>query len=470
MSEKEKKTDVTKEKDPAAKTELANRIARQSKKVASSYARFEEGLLAVLRAFSAFIDRVLFNRRYSKIVALVLAVLMYLTVNAGSFLRLSTGITSSKSKSDVVVSAKYNSDTFELSGLPANADLTFTGDATSVTTAANADGMVVADLEGLTEGTHTVRLQAEGFGDSVDIKIDPSNVNVTLKKKTTQQFDLSYDLVNQDKMEDIYSVGTPEFEYAKVNVRASKDTLASIAFVKALIDVSGQTSDFEQDAKLVAYDASGQVVSADIVPDTVHVYVPVSSPSRTVAVNVEVTGQVPEGKAISSISMDQQTVTIYGPETVLSTIDKVTVTLDAGTITKDSTVLRPITLPTGVSSASISQITMSVKLGEETSRVIEGVKISYRNNTNNYRASQPDNITTTSVTVYGTEENIGRITADDITVYVDLSDAAPGLQTFPLQIVQPTDGLARYELADSEYQLNILGETTENTAGGEING
>lgn len=470
MSEKDRKKNEKQRRESDVKTEFANRIADQSRKMARSYERLENILMAVLRAFSAFFDRVLFNRRYSKAVALVLAVLMYMTVNANSFLSLSSGITSSKSKMDVKVTAKYNSDTFELSGLPDNADVTFTGDATSVTTASNADGLIVADLEGMTEGTHTVRLQAEGFGDSVNIKIDPSNVTITLKKKTTQQFDLSYDFVNQDKMDNIYSVGTPEFEYSKVNVRASRDTLSSIAFVKALIDVSGQTSDFEQDAKLVAYDAAGQVVQADIVPDTVHVKVPVSSPSKTVAVTVEVSGQVPDGKAISSISMDQQTVTIYGPESVLSSIDKVTVTLDASTITKDATILRPITLPAGVSSASISQITMSVKLGEETSKVVDGVKIGYRNNTESYRATQPDNITTASVTVYGTEENISDITADDIAVYVDLADAQPGLQTFELEVVQPTDGLVRYQLKDPEYQLNIIGESSENTTGGENNG
>lgn len=458
-------------KQEEEKTELANKIAQQSRKVAKSYARFEDGLLSMLRSFSSFIDKVLFNKKYSKIVALVLAVLMYLIVNANSLPSLYyAGITSSKSKNDVAITAQYNSDTFELSGLPNNADVTFTGDATSVTTAANADGVILADLTGLTEGTHTVRLKGNGFGDSVDMKIDPSNVTVTLKKKTTQQFDLSYDLVNLDKMEDIYSVGTPEFDYPKVNVRASKDTLNSIAFVKALIDVTGQTADFEQDAKLVAYGSSGQIVKADIVPEKVHVKVPVSSPHKTVAVNVEVKGTVPEGKAISSISMDQQTVTIYGSEQVLSNIDKVTVTLDASTITKDATVLRPITLLTGVSSASISQITMSVKLGEETSRKIDDVKINYRNNKNNYKASQPDNKTTTSVTVYGTEANIKDITPDDITVYVDMADAKPGMQTFPLQIVQPTDGLARYELEEPNYQLNVLGETTDdNMVGGNEN-
>ena len=455
-----------KKKTKHDRAEIAESIVRQSKKVARSYARFENALFKVVMVFSSFIDKILFNRHYSKVVALVLALLMYMTVNAGSMLQLSSGITSSKSASGVPVTVLYNDETFELSGMPDSVDVTFTGDATSVTSAANADGRIVADLEGLTEGTHNVRLTADGYGNNVDIKIDPSNVTVTLKEKTTRQFDLSYDLVNQDEMEDIYSVGMPEFEYSRINVRASSDKLDSIAFVKALIDVSGQTSDFEQDAGLVAYDANGQVVDATIIPDTVHVKVPVSSPSKMVAIHVEVTGEMAEEQAIESISMDQESATLYGPEDILSAIEYVTVTLDASSITKDSTILRPVTLPAGVSSSSVSQVTLSVRLGERTSRTISDVPITYRNNTNNYRATQAENKTTTSVTVYGTENNIKDITADDITVYIDMQNAQPGSSVFALQVEQPTDGLVRYELDETKYQLNIIGETT----GGETNG
>lgn len=459
-----------KKREQEAKTELAQKIANQSQKVATGYARMEENFLRIFRSFSAFFDKILFNKKYSKLTALILALFMFATVNATSLSSYRTQMTSSKSKVNVAVTANYNSDLFELSGLPATANITFIGDATGVTAANNADGHIVADLEGLTEGAHEVKLKGEGFGDNVDIKIDPSNVTVTLKKKTTQQFDLSYDVVNQDKMDPIYSIGTPEFEYNKINVRASKDTLSSIAFVKALIDVSNQSSDFEQDAKIVAYDQSGQVVKADIVPDTVHVKVPVSSPSKTVSIEVQITGEVPNDKAIASVGMDQESVTIYGPQNVLSSIEKVVVSLDASTITKDSTVLRPITLPTGVSSSSISQVTMSVKLGAKTSKTLDGVKINYQNNTNNYKASQKDNKTTTSVVVYGTQENIDKISADDIYVYVDMKDAKPGTQDFPLLVDQPSNGLIRYELTESTYELNVLGETNDSSSDGANNG
>ena len=455
------------------KTERANRIAEQSKKVKRTYEKMEDFLFRVLRAFSTFLDKVLFNEKYSKVVSLVLAVLLYAIVNYNA---LSTSFQSSlrysKTLSDVTVLAKYNSDTFEISGLPEKVDVILTGDAANVTSAANAEnGTVICDLDGLTEGEHEIKLTTEGYGNNVNVVVNPTNVNVVMKKKTTRQFDISYDFINQDKMEQIYSAGTPEFEYTKINVRASKDTLDSIAFVKALIDVSGQSADFEQDAVLVAYDSSGKPVNADIVPNTVHVKVPVTSPNKSVNIQVQVSGEVPDGKAIDSITMDQQTVTTYASETTLANIDQVVVTLDAGTLTKDSTVLRPIVLPAGVTSATNTQVTMNITLADAEEKTIDDIPINVINNNKHYKASQPDNKTTTSVTVKGTKNNIDKLAADDIKVYIDMKDVQPGLQKFALQIEQPKDGFVVYTLNESEYELNVLGETSDadQSEGGNVN-
>lgn len=469
MSENKKKESMNDKK----KTERASQIAEQSKKVKRTYEHLEDGLFKTLRLFSSFLDKFLFNKKYSKIVSLVLALLLYAIVNYNTLSSsYQSSLRYSKTISDVTVTAKYNADTFEVSGLPETVDVILTGDAANVTSAANSEsGTVICDLDGLTEGEHEVKLTTEGYGNNVNIVVNPTNVTVTLKKKTTQQFDISYDFINQERMDSKYSPGTPEFEYTKINVRASKDTLDSIAFVKALIDVSGQTSDFEQDAILVAYDSQGNPVNADIVPDTVHVKVPVTSPSKSVKVQVQVSGEVPDNKAIDSITMDQETVTIYGSETTLADIDQVVVTLDASSLTKDSTILRPIVLPAGVSSASTSQITMNVTLADAEEKTIEDVPINVINNNKHYKASQPDNITTTSVVVKGTKNNIDKISADDINVYIDMKDVQPGLQTFALQIEQPTNGIVTYSLNQAEYELNVLGETsdTDTSEGANVN-
>ncbi len=445
------------------KTELANRIARQSKKVATTYEHIENGLFKIFRIFSTWIDHLIFNPKYTKIVSLAIAILLFITVNFNSSSSIfDQPLTSAREISNMNVTAVYNSDVFEVSGIPESANVTVIGDSANVTSAINIGGNVVVDLEGLTEGTHQVKLTTEGFNNNVDINIEPSDAVITLKKKTTREFDISYDFINMDKMNSIYSLGTPEFEYTKVNVRASKDTLDSIAFVKALIDVTGVSGDFSQTARLIAYDANGQPINADIVPSEVQVTVPVSNPNKTVPIEVEVSGTVPNGMAIESIETDQKSVTIYASDSVLSKIDKVVVTVDASTLTQDTTLVRPITLPTGVNSSNVSQINLDVKLGEGVTKTIDGVAIYFRNNNNNYEFMPVDNKSTTSVNVFGTQSNVDAISAEDISVYFDMTDAIPGVQEFTLTIDQSPSSLVTYSLVENTYEVNVIGETIPN--------
>ena len=70
-----------------------------------------------VRWLSSWIDRILFNPRYGKIVSLALAVLLYLTVNFTNT-SLSNNIQSVFELPSVPVTINYNSDMFEISGLP----------------------------------------------------------------------------------------------------------------------------------------------------------------------------------------------------------------------------------------------------------------------------------------------------------------------------------------------------------------
>ncbi|MFV0480090.1 MAG: YbbR-like domain-containing protein [Anaerorhabdus sp.] len=449
-------------KDADSKLELANKISNQRERVASTYARFEDVLFRVLNGVSSWLDRVLFNSRFTMIVSLVLAVLMYLTINYNSQNSIfGSAMVNAKELTGVSVVARYNDDVFEISGLPTTANVTITGEGSNVNTAASQKGTVVANLEGLTEGVHQVKLTVEGYGDNVSAKIDPSVVVVTLEKKTTGQFDVGYDFINQDKMNSIYSLGVPNFDYSMVNVRASKDTLSSIAFIKALIDVTGVTADFQQEAVLVAYDNKGQAVAADIVPSTINVSVAVTSPNKTVPIVVETTGEVPNGMAIETIQMDHESVTIYASDSVLSKIESVVVTVDATTLTKDTTVSRAITLPAGVKQSTITQVTMTVSLAEGVTRIVEDVPILVKNNVNKYTIAPLNSQTTVDVTVFGTATNVAKVNADNIEVYFDMSAAVLGDQEFSLLIEQPFGSFVRYTLPQAAISVNVSGATEE---------
>ena len=381
--------------------------------------------------------------------------LLYLTVNFTNT-SLSNNIQSVFELPSVPVTINYNSDMFEISGLPGEVAAYVMGEMSDVQLVRTQKSYsVVADLSGLTEGTYQVKLQPKDFSERVNVKLEPSTAMVTIKKKVTTQFDLSYDFINTDKLDNIYILGEPQFEATKVNVRAASDTLDSIAFVKALIDVSGKTADFEQDAVLVAYDQTGTPVKADIIPSTVKVNVKVTSPSKDVPVAVELQGEMPEGKAIEEIIFDHSSVKIYAQQSVLDKLDKVSVQLDATKLTSDTKMYQTITLPTGVRQINPARVNMDIKLGDAVSKTIDNVAINAINNTNRYNVQTKDDQIAVSVTVYGTQANVDKITAGDIYVYFDMKDLQPGEQEVTLQVNQDAGTYVKYTLQQASLTVNV---------------
>ncbi len=442
--------------DHDSKVEIAKKIADQSKRVTSAYGNMEQGVFRIFRWFSGLVDKIIFTKRYLPIVSLLLAIFLYLTVNYDSENSIfANSLTSARTLSNVSVRAVYNTESFEVSGLPETCQVTVTGDAANVNNAITRTGYCQINLDGYTEGTHLVRLEATGYGDNVQTVTSPSDVLVTLSRKTTKQFEVGYDFINTDEMDSRYVLGEPVFPNGQsVNIRASRETLDSIAMVKALIDVSGQTASFETEAQLVAYDDSGRAVDAEIVPSTITVSVSVSSPHKTVPIVLEFTGEVPNDMAIDAVTMDRQTATIYASEEVLNTINQVTISYDASTLTGSTTVTAPVTLPEGVSGSDVSLVSLNITLAKRSSKVLEDVAINYRNNDNNYSATVLDNQTHVDVTVTGTANNIEAISANDIFVYIDLENLAPGTYDLPLEYeLSTTNSLVSFSL--NQLTLNI---------------
>ena len=418
--------------NPEQKLETAKKIASRSINN-GQYLTIEGNILKFFRWISSLIDRLFFSTRYLGLFALLLACLAYFIATYDSS---SSTLSSSKMLSNVSINARYNSETFELSNLPSACEVVITGEAANVNNAASKRGYCQVDLEGYTEGTHTVKMNAVGYGDNVSTVVSPSEVTITLKKKTTRQFDLTYDYINQNQMDSRYILGTPSFaQGTKINIRASQDTLNSIALVKALIDVSGQTGDFSIEAPLVAYDKNGQAVNAEIVPSSVTANVTLSSPSIEVPIKLVPVGQVPVGLAIDSAQItDYQSTRIYAPENILNNIKEVTVNFDMSTVTEnaDKEIMLPVNIPEGVSASDVTVVNVKISLATVESRQIENLPLNAHDNYNNLAISEID-LMSINVTVSGSQANIADVSSNDIEVYFNMPEEA-GTYNLPLYV------------------------------------
>lgn len=440
------------------KLELAKTIAEQSKKVIKTYSSIEFIFMRIVRFFSMWIDRLLFNPKSGKIVSLVLAVILYVAINfnIGEII-FETPITSGVTIDNIPVNVLSNDEVYEVSGLPSNVKAYVVGDMSDITLIRTQKAYsVVADLTGLLEGTHEVKLSPKDFSTRVEVALSQSSAVVTIKKKVSQHFNLEYDFINTDKMNQEFVLSDPTFKDQEIIIRASQDTLAQIGIVKALIDASGVTADFVQTAQIVAYDQDGNKMDVDIIPSSVEVSVGVSSPNKTVNIMVVPNGDIPNGMAIESIVLDQQNVTIFGRETVLQNIESIQVPIDATTLSADTTLVADIPLPTGVKKTSVNRVNMQVTLGAGVSSRVEDVFIQFVNNVQGYRFTlmDPDD-TQTTIEIFGTQSNVDTITADDFYVYFDMSKLEEGEQDVQL-LLRSYKPLVKASLVKQTIRINVV--------------
>ena len=450
---KKKKSQLSAE----GKTELAKAIAEKSQTFARTYANMETSVTKFFRWLSSWIDRLLFNQKHGKLVALILAILFCFMVGSDEDFDLFKANREVKTLNDLSVSTIVSEQAYEVSGIPENVTVEVIGDSGDLQMLNLQDNyQIVADLSGLTEGTHDVTLQAKNFSSRLEVIIKPSTAVVTIKRKESKRFTLGYDFVNTSKMDSVYALSEPQFEQGEVVVRASSETLNKIAFVKALIDVSDVDSDVESDAEIAAYDQSGNRISVDIRPSSVKAKVKVTTPNKSVPITLVPNGIMPNNKAIASYKMDTQSVTIYAPEDVLEGITELPIYIPVNNLTGDQRIPMPINLPSKVTKASVKNVMIDIKVEDAKTKIIKDVVIQYKNAPDAaYDVRAVEGGGTISVKVIGAKGQIDKLTKNDITVIADFSSVTdPGVYNIPLS-VSGTNKLVTYELENSTAKLEF---------------
>lgn len=441
------------------KLELAKTIASQSDKIAKSYVNIENVFLKGFRFVSSWFDKILFNQRYAREIALILAIILYVSVNSLDSLTITNTTSQVKTFNNLPLAVEVNNSVYEVAGLPETVNMNVIGDLSDIQGITGEDQRVVANLQGLGEGIHQVKLQVEGLSSRVESIIEPSTVNVTISKKISKEYSIGYDFVNTSNMDQIYALGIPDFDQDSVIVRASEQTIKSISIVKALIDVSNVSGNFSAEAPLVAYDQNGDRLAVDIVPEKVVVSVSVTTPQKDVPIYVQPVGTIPNDKAIASYSIDHSIVTLYGPQDVLDGINQINISLPVTNFNSEiNTVSMPINVPSGVRKKSVNIVSITVTLADKEEKIIEDVAIEYRNYNNSYTITiDEEEQLYADVIVLGAGEVLESENGENVRVYIDFSEipeGANGVYDLPLH-VEGTNSMLSYSLERESIRVNI---------------
>lgn len=346
------------------------------------------------------------------------------------------------------VKVLYNEEAYVVEGIVENVDIILTGNKSAIYLAKQLGGHeVVLDLTDYkpSNSSYRVKLTYNQTVDSIKYKIDPTYVNVKIKNKVSKLFAVSYELLNENKLNEKVSVGNVELSKSEVVVKGSEDALDKIATVKALVDLNNSDySDagmYETDnIPLVAYDDKGNLLTnVEIVPSTISASVTLDTYKATVPIKVLTTGSLVTGKAISGVTINgnnSYSVDIYGEKSIIDSITSVPVTIDVNGLGNSGSKSYNVTVtkPTGVRYISETSAKINISFGDEKQKTLEISDVHSRNLDSNLSVNFPPTNGNIAVQVKGVESVINSITEDNISAYVDLAGYTIGNHEVDLKI------------------------------------
>lgn len=334
------------------------------------------------------------------------------------------------------VTAVYNEELYVVEGLPKTVDITLVGQKRHIFLAKQSPSKGVSvDLTGLKPGNHKVTLKYSQRLKSLDYKLDPSQVTVTIYNKESDTRSLTYDLLHQDSLDSKLYIDNVELDRTDVIVKGAKYKLDKVASVKALIDVTkfpnaknlnaGTLS--LKDVPLVAYDTNGKIIDVEIVPKTVSAKITITSPSKEVPIKIVPSGKVAFGKAIKSIDSSISSVVVYGDADAVNKIQQLEVEIDVKDLKNDKEYNVTLKKPSGITDLSVSTVKINVTIDDSITKEFNNISVSAENLASGLKA-QAMSLEDSKITVIveGSEDVINNLDPTIIKAYVDLKNTGVG--------------------------------------------
>ena len=126
----------------------------------------------------------------------------------------------------------YNEELYVVEGLPKTVDITLIGQKRHIFLAKQTPSNgVTVDLTGLKPGNHKVTLKYSQKLKSVDYRLDPSTVTVTIYEKVSQTRTLTYDILHKDSLDSKLYKKSVELNRSNVIIKGAEYKLKKVATV-----------------------------------------------------------------------------------------------------------------------------------------------------------------------------------------------------------------------------------------------
>ncbi|WP_026576966.1 CdaR family protein [Bacillus sp. UNC438CL73TsuS30] len=402
-------------------------------------------------------DKLMDNRWFIKILALVLAVLLYSSVphttNSTKFTGVNVpGEQTTETLNDVPVKVYYDTENLVVSGIPNKVKLTLKGPVTHIQNAkALRNFEVYVDLTKAKIGHQTVKLKIKDLSDKLKATIKPSRVNVSIQEKITQEYKVDTEF-NRGLLQEGFAAGQPVVEPNKVKITGAKNLIDRISYVKATLNVKDQINKtISQDANIQVLDRDLNKLDVEVDPGTVRVTIPVKDISKKVPIDIKQIGTPPSGVTIDSITLDTKEAVIIGSEHALKN-PHIRVEVDVSKIDDNKTMDLPVIISNGITKVSPEMVTATIVVKKQEEKTISGIPLKILGLSEQYSAeiNNPENV---DITVNGPSSMVNKLKSKDFNVFIDVSNLKEGDHNVKIQVEGPSE--LDWELDQSRANVTI---------------
>lgn len=404
-------------------------------------------------------DKLTDSRWFMKLVALVLALLLFGSVYDGSNTNDINvpGDEETDTISDIPVKSYFDTENLVVTGVPSTVEVTLTGPTPNLQAAkAQKDFEVYVDLSKVKVGKQRIKLQIKDLSDKLKATMDPEYIEIDVQEKVTKEF--SVDVEFDDTMvEDGYVAGSPVVKPNKVAITGGKEVMDQISYVRAIVELDDFVTDsVEKSAIITVLDANLNKLNVTVEQETVRVSVPIKRENKTVPIETVRKGSSPTGVTIDSITLNESEATITGSEDSLDKTENVRVEVDISAINESTELTLPVIISEGINAVDPKEVKVTVKVNsasEDTGTTEENTTKTAEENSTKTFSNLPIRINglteeysvafleptsgETNVTVVGTNEALETLKESDFQLSVDVSQLTEGEHKLNINVDGP---------------------------------
>ncbi|WP_125715029.1 CdaR family protein [Companilactobacillus kedongensis] len=248
----------------------------------------------------------------------------------------STSTANTKATMTVPLQIQANTNDYYITGYPESVKITIEGPSALVTATKNTQNFnVYLNLKEYSTGQHRVQVKVSGLNNELTYSVKPKYVTVNIQKRKTKSFTVDAEY-NKNSLADGYQAGAASISPTTVTATGASAEVKRIdrVVVEAVLP-KGIKSTFDQEVLVQALDKNGKTLSVTLDPQTVHVKIPISIPSKTVSINLKQKGS--NSNNSYTFDSDTKSIKIYGSQDQLNAIsDSIDVPIDISDVNSDT--------------------------------------------------------------------------------------------------------------------------------------